>query len=118
MSITMSWRYCWEWPRAYVLHWATHLLEPALTGTLIHSQENNQDLVYEPKLYSLHIGNSSTKQRGSNTMELASVGDMLINTQKKTWEMMVNPGVHGYTKTPNQRKILRKSQNYNLLKTN
>jgi len=31
---------------------------------------------------------------------------------------MVNPNVDGYTKTPNQRKILRKTQNNdNLLKT-
>jgi len=32
---------------------------------------------------------------------------------------MVNPGVHGYTKATNQRKILRKMQNDdNLLKNN
>jgi len=39
---------------------------------------------------------------------LASVEDLLVNTQKKTWEMMVNPDVDGYTKTPNQHKILQK----------
>jgi len=27
---------------------------------------------------------------------------------KKTWEIMVNPGVDGYTKTPNQREISEK----------
>jgi len=28
---------------------------------------------------------------------LASVGDLQVNTQKKTWEIMVNPVVDGYT---------------------
>jgi len=41
---------------------------------------------------------------------LASVGDLQVYTQKKISELMVNSGVDGYTKTPNQRKILRKTQ--------
>jgi len=39
------------------------------------------------------------------------------HSEKNTWEMMVNPDVDGYTKTANQRKILRKTQkDDNLLK--
>jgi len=30
--------------------------------------------------------------------QLASVGDLQVNTQKKTWQIMVNPGVDSYTK--------------------
>ena len=59
------------------------------------------------------MGNSA--ERGP----LASVGDLLVNTQKKSWEMIVNPDVDGYTETINQRKILQKTQkDHNLLKTN
>ena len=34
-------------------------------------------------------------------------GGALANTQKRTWEVMVNPDVDAYTKTLNQRKTLR-----------
>jgi len=45
-------------------------------------------------------------------------GGQLANTQKKTWEIMVNTDVDGYIKTVNHRTILRKTQkNNNLLKT-
>jgi len=41
---------------------------------------------------------------------MASAGDLLVNNQKKNWEMVVNPGVDGYTKTTNQQKTLQKTQ--------
>jgi len=48
---------------------------------------------------------------------LATVRGPLPNIQKKISEMMLNPGVDGYTKTLNYRKIIRKTQNNNLMKT-
>jgi len=40
---------------------------------------------------------------------LSSVGDLLVNTKKKNWEIVVIPDVNGYTKTSYQqsRKIPR-----------
>jgi len=47
---------------------------------------------------------------------LATVRGPLANTQKKkTWELMVNPVVDGYTKTLNFWKIIRKRQKSNSL---
>ena len=61
------------------------------------------------------------KARWQNLAErapLATVGDQLANTQKKTWEMVMNPDVDGYTKTLNHGKIFPKLQKSdNLLKT-
>ena len=50
------------------------------------------------------VGGENVAERGP----LATVGGPLANTQKKNLEMMVNPGVGGYTKTLNHRKILWK----------
>jgi len=47
---------------------------------------------------------------------LATLRGPLTNTQRKT-EMMMNPGMDGWTKTLNHRKIMRKAyKNKNLLK--
>ena len=58
--------------------------------------------------------------KGENLAErgvLFTVGDPQANTEKNTWEVIVNPDVDGYTETPNQWKILWKCKITNLLKT-
>ena len=45
----------------------------------------------------------------AETRLLATVGNRLANTQKKTWEIMVNQDEDGYTKTLHRRKILKKT---------
>ena len=44
------------------------------------------------------------------------IATMRANTQKKTWEIMVNPDVDGYAKTQNHWKIIRKTNKNNIRK--
>jgi len=44
----------------------------------------------------------------AETRLLTTLENLLANTKKKTWEMMVNQDVDGYTKTPHRRKMLKK----------
>ena len=68
-------------------------------------------------LYRLHFTRGETTvyrfKLGGNLAEtgpLTTVRGALANTRKKSWEMVVNLDLGGYTKTLHIRKIFRKMQ--------